>query len=135
MSRPCPECDAQIAPTAPAGLCPRCLFALSLGVPTPADDAPTPTPEDQQAGALPPPPALCHLGDFELLEEIGRGGMGVVYRARQISLRRIVAVKVLPGAQFVDGPTRERFQAEAQLAASLRHPNIVAIFETGQEQD
>ncbi len=67
------------------------------------------------------------LDDFEILEEIGRGGMGIVYKARQISLKRIVALKVIHPQIAKDGPAIRRFQREAVLAANLSHPNIVPV--------
>ncbi|MCM2369960.1 serine/threonine-protein kinase [Aporhodopirellula aestuarii] len=71
------------------------------------------------------------LGDFRLLEEIGRGGMGVVYRAQQISLGRIVAIKLLPFASVLDARQIARFNNEAQAAAQLHHPNIVPVYTVG----
>jgi WD40 repeat protein/tRNA A-37 threonylcarbamoyl transferase component Bud32 len=74
------------------------------------------------------------LGDFQLGREIGRGGIGVVYEARQISLGRRVAVKVLPPASLLDHRQLRRFEIEAQAAASLQHPNIVPVFAYGSER-
>ncbi len=71
------------------------------------------------------------LGDFQILREIGCGGMGVVYEAEQISLGRRVALKVLPFASMLDPRHLQRFQNEARAAASLHHPNIVAVHAVG----
>ncbi len=105
---------------------------------------------DQESGArnqksspgLPLTPVSCLLipdpvgvlGDYRLLREIGRGGMGVVYEADQISLRRQVALKVLPFAAALDGRQLQRFKMEAQAAAQLHHSNIVPVFAVGCEQ-
>jgi serine/threonine protein kinase/Flp pilus assembly protein TadD len=77
------------------------------------------------------PSQLGQLGDFRLVREVGRGGMGVVYEAEQVSLGRRVALKVLPFAAALDARQLQRFKNEAQAAASLRHTNIVPVFGVG----
>ena len=74
------------------------------------------------------------IGDFKIVREIGRGGMGIVYEAHQISLNRQVALKILPFAAVLDQRQIARFRNEAQAAAQLHHPNIVPVFAVGQEQ-
>jgi tRNA A-37 threonylcarbamoyl transferase component Bud32 len=90
------------------------------------------------AGRAHPPPAagegLGRLGDFRLIREVGRGGMGIVYEAEQVSLRRRVALKVLPFAAAVDQRRLRRFQNEAAAAAHLRHENIVPVHAVGCER-
>ena len=79
-------------------------------------------------------PSASMLGDFRILRQIGRGGMGIVYEAEQVSLHRQVALKVLPFAAALDPHQLRRFQTEAQAAAQLHHTNIVPVFSVGCEQ-
>src|SRR5271154_2387622 len=79
-------------------------------------------------------PATQHLGDFELGREIGRGGMGVVYEARQISLNRKVALKVLSAGLGLTEKAVGRFRREAEAAARLHHTNIVPVYATGEDK-
>ena len=79
-------------------------------------------------------PRAKRLGDYEIIREVGRGGMGVVYEARQLSLNRQVALKVLPFAAMLDERQIARFRTEAQAAAQLHHPNIVPVHAVGQER-
>ena len=130
VTRLCEQCGKPLPPRAPGGLCPKCLLAQAVDAPTePADD-------DQLASSKPILPAADfsarRFGDYELLEEIARGGMGVVYKARQLSLNRIVAVKMIQPGRVGSPEMVLRFRAEAEAAASLHHPNIVAIHEIGE---
>jgi tRNA A-37 threonylcarbamoyl transferase component Bud32 len=123
----CPQCGVSLPDNAPAGLCPNCLMALNLKTETVfTDDTPAAQPP------LPPEQIAPHFPQLEILECLGRGGMGVVYKARQKSLNRLVALKLLAPERVRDAKFAERFAREAQALAALNHPNIVTIHDFGQ---
>lgn len=122
---PCEQCGASIEPEAPQGLCPRCLMAqIVLG--TEAGERVTPLP------ILSPEDLAPHFPQLEIIACLGRGGMGVVYKARQRSLNRLVALKLLAPERAEDPGFAERFAREAQALAALNHPHIVAVHDFGE---
>ena len=129
--RHCPECGAPIRADAPGAVCGRCLLKLALDETSDGGEGP-PTPPGHPASSAAERPR--DFGDYELLEQIGRGGMGVVYKARQISLNRIVAIKMIVHSETASPTIKARFHLEAQAAASLEHPNIVSTFEIGEHE-
>lgn len=133
----CPECGTELPSDSPTGHCPACLLKLGVeGDPSQPEIGAT---IDSPAPGSPPggfaPPSIAELAErfpqFEIIELLGKGGMGAVYKARQPKLDRYVALKILPPHLGNDAAFAERFAREAQALAKLNHPNIVTVYDFG----
>ena len=127
----CEKCGAALPEDAPYGICPKCL--MQLGMETNAKTAG----EERGTGShrkVAPPPAeiAAHFPQLDVLEILGQGGMGIVYKARQPKLNRLVALKILPVEFGADAAFAERFNREACALAKLSHPGIVSVFDFGK---
>src|ERR1700728_1309653 len=131
--RICPSCQKPLAPDVPMGLCPECL--IKSGFPTGVEtEAKTETESAAQPAFV--PPAIGEMArlfpQLEILELVGKGGMGAVYKARQKQLNRFVALKILPPGIGGEPAFAQRFTREAQALAQLNHPGIVTLYEFGE---
>jgi serine/threonine protein kinase len=128
-NRLCPSCQKPLAPDVPMGLCPECL--INAGFPTGLE---TDTGSAKQPAFVPPTVGeIARLfPQLEILELVGKGGMGAVYKARQKQLNRFVALKILPPGIGSEPAFAERFTREAQALARLNHPGIVTLYEFGE---
>ncbi|MCX5671058.1 MAG: bifunctional serine/threonine protein kinase/MFS transporter [Planctomycetota bacterium] len=132
QERRCPQCGAELPANAPQGLCPACLLERGLESQRPAEGSAA-APQGS-AGFTPPliEDLAPYFPNLEILELLGQGGMGAVYKARQRELDRLVALKVLPPGIGYDAAFAERFKREARSLARLNHPSIVAVYDFGQ---
>jgi serine/threonine protein kinase len=142
----CPKCGAELPGDAPSGICPKCLMQAGLGGEATVDhEIPSGNPvSGSNRVTVPPPPRATNsqlekiarqFPQLEILELLGQGGMGVVYKARQRHLNRVVAVKILPPSAGAEPAFAERFTREAQALAQLNHPNIVQVYDFGRTDE
>jgi len=128
----CPDCGAPLSDAALSGQCPECLLRLGLGnLYAPSADLEARDSPDAAGEFL----EGTRFGDYDLIEQIARGGMGVIFRARQRSLGREVAIKMVLSGRFASDDEIRRFHREAESAALLDHPNIVSVYDVGRHDE
>jgi serine/threonine protein kinase len=130
----CPKCGSDLPENAPSGICPKCLLQAGLESASQTGSGGELNPTMPTAAFTPPNFADVQkqFPQLEILELLGRGGMGAVFKARQVRLDRLVAVKILPLEIGADPAFAERFTREARVLARLHHQNIVSVFDFGQ---
>jgi serine/threonine protein kinase len=128
----CPKCGATLSAEAVQGLCPACLLSMNLATQTDPGTEAGPGARHARATVPSPETVAKQFPQYEILECLGRGGMGVVYKARQKSLDRLVALKILAPEREKDPQFAERFVREAKTLAQLNHPNIVTVHDFGE---
>ena len=138
----CPKCQAELPANAPKGLCPRCL--LKAGMNNGGKGNKTGPLDNSDMGSTTPPGGFVPLKpeqlaekfpQLEIIELLGHGGMGAVYKARQKQLDRLVALKILPPEVGQNAAFAERFMREARSLAKLNHPEIVTVYDFGHTED
>ncbi len=136
-TKTCPKCGAELPDNAPSGICPKCLMQAGLESELDAGSASELNPTTLTSGFVPPEPEdlAKRFPQLEILELLGKGGMGAVYKARQPGLDRLVAVKILPPEIGANPAFAERFTREARALAKLSHQNIVHIYDFGRNDE
>src|SRR5512144_1303291 len=128
-SNQCTRCGALLTAFGPDALCPNCMAHEALGLPPTVQDSGGANRNDSH-----PSTDTEVFGDYELIDQIAAGGMGIVWYARQLSVNRFVALKMILAGHLATAEQVQRFRTEAEAAANLDHPNIVPVYGAGEHE-